>query len=342
MGAQHDEQTAGAIELWLHENIQGVSSHLLAEEDVPNTEMMMMCNPVSDRGPALWHRDFYPPLNAPLMAYADDILESGPRYVQWNIPLYDDDVLWVVPGSHIRPNTEEENASIRADPRAPVPGGIQTHLNAGDGVVYILPVLHWGSNYSTKMRRTVHGGFARLTHWDDTSWMKYLSPDAQATCSRWHERAEGYMDYAVDAFRAAMAKDSQAYLAALEVLHPGRGEKGLVKSTICLSKTAKHIYNQRCCDPESLTETEKNQMHMVHPMTLQWGIPLGERFTPKEAGVVWERFKPVDEVMKMEKKNLLPGFQGQETHYLFEEVPDELTVKNWFGSWESGRFPAPK
>ena len=65
---------------------------------------------------------------------------------------------------------------MAADPRTPVPGGVQTRLKAGDGVAYILPILHWGSNYSTKMRRTVHGGFARLTHWDDTRWMEHLSP----------------------------------------------------------------------------------------------------------------------------------------------------------------------
>ena len=114
MGAEHDEQTASAIEFWTHENIQGASSELLAEADVPVTEMLLMCNPVRDRGPAAWHRDFYPPLNAPLQAYADDILETGPRYVQWNLALYDDDVLYVVPGSHIRPNTDEENGPLGA------------------------------------------------------------------------------------------------------------------------------------------------------------------------------------------------------------------------------------
>ena len=193
MGAEHDEQTASTLELWLHENVQGVSSQLLAEEDAPVTEMMMMCNPVSDRGPAAWHRDFYPPLNAPLLAYADDILENGPRYVQWNIPLYDDDVLWVVPGSHIRRNTQEENEAMQRDPRAPIPGGVQTHLKAGDGVAYILPILHWVSNYSTKMRRTIHGGFARLTHWEDTSWLTHLSPAAQETLSRWSRRSAQYV-----------------------------------------------------------------------------------------------------------------------------------------------------
>ena len=69
MGAEHDEQTASAIEFWLHEKMQGVSSELLAEADAPVTEMLLMCNPVRDRGPAAWHRDFYPPLNAPLQAY---------------------------------------------------------------------------------------------------------------------------------------------------------------------------------------------------------------------------------------------------------------------------------
>ena len=151
-----------------------------------------MCNPVRDHGPARWHRDFYPPLNCPLMAYVDDILENGPRYVQWNVPLYDDSVLWVVPGSHVRRNTPEENTSMSKNPRTPVPGGVQTHLRAGDGVIYILPILHWGSNYTAKLRRTMHGGFARLTHWRSTHWIEHLSPAVRDTCLRWNERATGY------------------------------------------------------------------------------------------------------------------------------------------------------
>ncbi len=338
MGAEHDESTANTIELWLHENLQGVSSHLLAEDDAPVTEMMMMCNPVSDRGPAAWHRDFYPPLNAPLMAYADDILESGPRYVQWNIPLYDDDVLWVIPGSHIRCNTAEENETIARDPRVPVAGGVQTHLNAGDGVAYILPILHWGSNYSTRIRRTVHGGFARLTHNTDTSWMKYLSPPALETFSRWQERSERYIGDAEAALRAVLAKSLDAYHAALDILHSGRGPKGILKSTICLSKTARHIRNQRCRDFDSLSAFDQRGMHQVHPMTLQWGLPLGERFTPDEAELLWQRFKPVDDILQLAEEHTLPGFQGKHTRYLFEEVPAELTMESWSASWESGEL----
>ena len=52
---------------------------------------------------------------APMKALADDFLENGPRYVQWNAALYHDDVLWVVPGSHIRVNTSEENSDLNCD-----------------------------------------------------------------------------------------------------------------------------------------------------------------------------------------------------------------------------------
>lgn len=47
-----DEQTAGVVEFWLHDNTLGVSRELLQMPNAGVTEMMMMCNPVSDRGPA--------------------------------------------------------------------------------------------------------------------------------------------------------------------------------------------------------------------------------------------------------------------------------------------------
>ena len=75
------------------------------------TEMWVMCSPIRDHGPAEWHRDFDAANMAPLQGLQMDLLENGPAYGQWNIPLYDDNVLWVVPGSFRRPNTEEETAS---------------------------------------------------------------------------------------------------------------------------------------------------------------------------------------------------------------------------------------
>ena len=196
-----DEKTASAIEIWAHENMQGASSELLGEEDAGVTEMMLMCSPVKDCGPAAWHRDHHPIDTAPLQGYIDDIVETGPRYVQWNLSLYDDNVLWVLPGSHLRANSDAENQQLLADPKVPLPGAVQTHLNAGDGVVYILPILHWGSNYSKKMRRAIHGGFSNHTHYEAFDYINYLSPTVQDKFHRWNEHSDEMQVWTENALR---------------------------------------------------------------------------------------------------------------------------------------------
>ena len=45
-----------------------------------------MCSPVRDHGPARWHRDVHPIDMAPLSGLQKDLVENGPKYVQWNIP----------------------------------------------------------------------------------------------------------------------------------------------------------------------------------------------------------------------------------------------------------------
>ena len=62
------------------------------------------------------------------------------------------------------------------------------------------------------------------------------------------------------------------------------------------------------------------------------------RIWSEEAEVLWTRFKPVDDIMQSDRDQLLPGFQGRETRYHFEEVPSELTLDNWYASWTTGRI----
>ena len=333
---QIDALTIGAVEIWLHENMQGVSSRLLGVEDASVTEMMVMCNPVRDHetaGHRGWHRDFYPPHTAPLQGYADDFLENGPRYVQWNLPLYDDNVLWVVPGSHARLNTAEENTALNSDARTPVPGAVQTHLAAGDGVAYILPLLHWGSRYNARMRRTIHGGFSEYTEQKDLPFLEHLSPASQAAFKRWNERSSQTFEHIEEALRAVVDGDSIAYKAALERLHPGRGEKGRLLSTIFLSKSAKRIHQLKSPDFDSLPEQEQVWATSIHPMTLQWGKPLADRFSDQEAGILRTRFKFIDDLLQDEEVQWVPGFQGDETHYYFDQVPADLSVEAFLGTF---------
>jgi ectoine hydroxylase-related dioxygenase (phytanoyl-CoA dioxygenase family) len=335
MGAQIDAQTASIVEIWLHENLHGVSSELLGLEDAGVTEMMMMCNPVRDRGPAAWHRDFSPSYCAPLQGYGDDISENGPRYVQWNVPLYDDDVLWVVPGSHIRFNSEEENQQLKKDNRAPLSSGVQTHLNAGDGVVYILPILHWGSNYSTKKRRTIHGGFSAFTHYPDLSYLEHLSNPAQDCFERWGKRSKEKRSQTEAVLRAAIKKDGMAYHLALDNLHPDRGPKGKLQSTLFLSKAARRIHHLKRPDFDDLPDLDRRYATSMHPMTLQWGTPMAERFTVEEAETLWARFKPVDDALQGENEQSAPGFQGGPSTYAFNDVPTDLNVDRFIAGWEA-------
>ena len=330
-----DEKTASAIEIWAHENTQGVSSQLLDTEDAGVTEMMLMCSPVKDRGPATWHRDHHPIDTAPLLGYIDDIIETGPRYVQWNLSLYDDSVLWVLPGSHLRVNSESENEQLLADPKVPLPGAVQTHLNAGDGVVYILPILHWGSNYSRKMRRTIHGGFANYTHYPSFDYIEYLSPEVQEKFDRWNTRSIQMQASCEEALRAAMNKDSTAYHTALEKLHPERGEKGNMLSTVFLCKAAcfvalEHGYELTDDIPDEL----RNRGKGFHAITLNWGPPFAERFTKEEAGTLWERFNPLDARLKTDEELYLPGFQSGPMHYYFNEMPADFGVADFIKTWE--------
>jgi len=46
-----------------------------------------------------------PPNEGPSQGLQEDFMANGPAVLQMNIAVYDDKVLWVVPGSHKRPNT---------------------------------------------------------------------------------------------------------------------------------------------------------------------------------------------------------------------------------------------
>ena len=331
MADQIDAQTAKTVEFWLHENMQGASSRLLDVEDVAVTEMQLMCSPIRDHGPMHWHRDLTPSGSAPLQGYADDILENGPRYVQWNVPLYDDDVLWVIPGSHIRFNTQAEDDILRGNHRAPLPGSVQTQLRAGDGVAYILPITHRGGDYSTKLRRTIHGGFSTFSHYPDLSYLEHLSAKARETFLRWDRQSDQMRRYTEAALRAVLAKNKADYHAQLDRLHPGRGEMGRRQSTIFLSKTARRIRDFNDPGFDNLAPRVRYDAVHVHPMTLQWGEPLADCFSKEEADVLWRRFKPVDDGVQSAQDQTSPGFQnGTPSPYYFNDVPDDLDLETLF------------
>ncbi|KAF2678022.1 phytanoyl-CoA dioxygenase family protein [Lentithecium fluviatile CBS 122367] len=100
-----------------------------------------------------WHRD-----DIPASASDDEemkVLGRPGLHAQWNLALFDDASLVVVPGSHKRARTSVERA---ADPYAPeLPGQLVVKLKAGEVAFYNNNILHRGVYDPEKERMTLHG-----------------------------------------------------------------------------------------------------------------------------------------------------------------------------------------
>lgn len=334
LGAQIDARCAAAVEVWTGDRLRAVANRLLDVEDAGATELMMMCSPVRDRGPANWHRDIHPIDTAPLRGYIDDIVENGPAYIQWNIPLYDDDVLWVMPGTHVRVNTDRENRLLLEDDRRPLPGAVQTRLRGGDGVVYITPILHWGSNYSARLRRTVHGGFSPFAMREDDRFVPHLKPAAQQVFRGWQRACAVKRDRTEAALRAALAGDAAAYDRALAALRPGAGERGKLLLTVFLTKAALFIRLRKRPELRStVPERIAVSADAHHPITLNWGPQFAERFTAPEADLLWQRFAPMERRLTGDRDGFMPGFQAERMRHSFVEMPASFGVAELTAAW---------
>ena len=329
-----DETTANAAEIWLHENTLGVGRQLLCVGDAAAvTDMWAMCSPLEDHGPAAWHRDIHPIDMAPMRLLQLDMLENGPRYLQWNLPLYDDDVLWAVPGSHRRLNTPQENEELLADVRAPLTGGVPIELKAGDAIVYINFILHWGSNYSKKRRRTLHGGHAIFSDNKGIACAPHLSPAARDLFSRFDQRKVQPQNATEAALRAILDRDAGSYYAALETLQPGAGSAGQRVLTIYLCKAVQLMRIATGVDAGNVPERLKNAASGTHPISLNWGPAFADRFTGSELEELWQRCRYIDARLLNTEECFMPGYQSGPMQYFFEDVVEPIEASDFVASW---------
>ncbi|KAF8952257.1 hypothetical protein BDZ97DRAFT_1809771 [Flammula alnicola] len=145
----------------------------------------ILINPTSHDFALRWHRDDIPE-NA-TREEEQKALEIWHYGVQWNTALYTDSCLFIVPGSHKIPRTDEQRIlSSGQIPETPLdmPGSIRVALQAGDTVFYNSNILHCAAYSSKERRATLHacigdakGGSSRarnvLQH--GLEWMKGTS-----------------------------------------------------------------------------------------------------------------------------------------------------------------------
>ena len=319
--------TANTVEFCLHENTLGVSRQLLTGDEVGIHQLQLMCNPVSDHpGGTGWHRDSSPEFDIPLEGVQQDMLRNGPGYVQWNIPLYDDNVLWVVPGSNRKPTTSEQLAHLQRDRLSPPPGGIPVELKAGDGVVYVNHMLHSGSNYGTTLRRTIHlgyqsfgGNMLRYFHlWWDPSIIDKLPKSISKPFKQWMRAKEHQHDLIESAYRGMLDRDVSKFTASLKALHSA--EPWRMACLVLLCKIAKTIVIGQP------TGTSQPKDHYLYEN-------VARRFTKTEIDEVWTRFGPLEERLRGEPEEAKPGDPRSVTNYRAYEMPGGYDIQDFVNSW---------
>jgi ectoine hydroxylase-related dioxygenase (phytanoyl-CoA dioxygenase family) len=326
----YDEDSLYVIEFCLQEESLGVSSVLLDDSEVSVTYMACICNPEFNHGPAKWHRDTSPPKAAPLGGMLQNYLDHGPAYLQWNIPLYDDNVLWVVPGSHRRINTPEEDRQLAEDPSVALPGSIPVELKAGDGAVYVHLMLHWGSNYSLTRRRTVHLGYRRfgggamsMVHW--RHWEPGLVGDLP---SNLRGRFEGFdrlykneLDGFEAIFGAMIQKRETAFQKALAKLHPATS--GRMSTLALMSKVASKLKAHKDIGKGAVPWFNEGDM-----------VNLGSRFTAEEADQLCDRFAELDRRLRRPTPQQISGFEGTESDDEMNHLPEGFGIQEFVASWK--------
>jgi ectoine hydroxylase-related dioxygenase (phytanoyl-CoA dioxygenase family) len=99
-----------------------------------------------------WHRDSSRNGEIEL----ERLMAGLKSHVQLNGALYDDETLYIVPGSHRRVITDAEREMFQNSPKGDMPNQMPVKLKAGDIVFYNANLLHKGYNKSGAKRQTLH------------------------------------------------------------------------------------------------------------------------------------------------------------------------------------------
>lgn len=327
-----DAQSAAVIDFLLGETTLGVCRQLIAAKDIGPHYMACICSSESyDAGPASWHRDIGPADPAPLAGMINNMEHHGPSYLQWNIALYEDHVFWVVPQSHRRLNTGAENRHLKDRPGTPLPGSIPVDLGPGDGVVYTHLLLHWASNYTRTLRRTLHPGYrpfrfaampnVHWRHWEP-GFFHYLKPEARLFFERLDRLFLEEIEFFAALFRAAIDNQIDTFLGLFERLHPSPHARDVTLAML----TRMAI---KFCQEKNAANAPAGQWYNARDFAA-----LNRLFTHSEAGVLEQRFGYLEGLLRVSKTVGNPSFQRGEQPYEPNKMPEGFSLEAFFSHWQ--------
>ena len=143
-----------------------------------------------------WHRDSARDGEVP----REQLIAKLRSSAQLNGALYNDETLFIVPGSHRREITDTERHILQNSPQADMPNQMAVQLKAGDIVFYNSSLLHKGYNRSGAIRQTLHYALVvappegeppnpdspTSQEWlDDSSFLESLNPRIKPLFDNW-------------------------------------------------------------------------------------------------------------------------------------------------------------
>ena len=355
-----DAETADVLDFCLGETTQAVSAQLMQAPTTVLTAFGALCSGLIDYGYTDWHRDASSAEQAPLSGMQLDLMANAPGYVQWNIALYDDDVFWILPASHKKPTTEDQRHQLLADPKSQLEGGVPVRLKAGDGIVYPNLVMHWGSTYTSRLRRTIHLGYRsfgsrifsyhhHLDWYHNDGFLHYASPAAREYFAQGARHYERERDRIEALFRAMIDRDEPSYRNGLAELHPG--EIGRMVAVVLMCRIANKVV--------VLHRPEVAQMSVAERRPLVDGSPpadyaeeMARRFTSSEVAVLEERLAELNGRLERDAERTYrrygeiyaalrpgadepPNFESRPLRTFNSEMPEGFDVDEFLQSWGS-------
>ncbi|MEE2657312.1 MAG: phytanoyl-CoA dioxygenase family protein [Candidatus Latescibacterota bacterium] len=210
----HRAQPAQLIELLeatATDAVLDISREILGDDPLFRCTSLFM-NPLENSRDGNWHRDsqFHCPDEDDEKALIVSGGDSGTS-LQLQIPLLDSDDVEVVPGSHLRWDTDAEYAIRRGDGQAnntsdAMPGAVRADLAAGDAVAFNPCAIHRGRYHHDQPRRTLMLTYTARSHprfdyFSDQPWFDEFGYLDGCTPSTRHFFLD-FMDHYGDNWRA--------------------------------------------------------------------------------------------------------------------------------------------
>jgi hypothetical protein len=176
-----DERFLSIQHIFHHETILDAIGQILGQPLIINNASLFAAEPGTTYNLG-WHRDV---IQIPEHEIDESGIYTPNRFhnsVQINLPLYHDETLWVVPGSHHRPNTTVEQAMFRGSKHyapldAVMPDALKVEIQPGQAVLYNNNLIHRGYAHSFPVpRRSLHLGYHGALR--PPTWHFYLLDDS--------------------------------------------------------------------------------------------------------------------------------------------------------------------